>query len=238
MKVQTALIIGFAAIMTPLILKDLSGSEAPKRGHLIFGVEDNRAKIDRACIERLRGIPKTRNVPTEDELLAIWALGSHRSDGLPATDSLLRVVHIRTKKPEVSPVRSAMTFLPMRPDLLTEYPAARALIKIGLPSVRAIMAVLGTSEGPLSKEQLKIYSGIILEILGSEHARPFVVIESKTMPGKKKNCDALLGVIDKTRTEWLSRERDVLKALMKAPKPGPAQESKPVKLPSTRPARR
>lgn len=233
MKVQTTLIIGLAAIMTSLILKDLSGSEAPKGNNLAFGIEDNRLKIEWTCVERLRRIPKTRSVLTADELVAIRTLGSHRIHGLRVTDSLLRVVHMRREKSKFRESnRSTMAWRPIRPDLLTEYPAARALIEIGLPSVHAIMSVLDTSEELPAKDQLKIYSGIVLEVLGPEHARPFVEIESKTLPGKKQNYDALLRVIDKTRTEWLSHK---FKIRTPSGKARPEQNVKPAKSPATKP---
>lgn len=236
MKVQTPLIIGLAAIMTPLILKDLSGLEAPKGGNLVFGIEDNRARIESACVERLRRIPKTRSVLTEDELVAIGALGSHRSDGIPVLESLLRAVHMRRKKSKFRESnRSTMAFRPLRPGLLSEYPAARALIGIGLPSVRAIIAELNTSEEPLSEDRLKIYSGIILDILGAEQTRPFVEIERKAIPERRQNFDALLRFIDEARAEWLSRKFEVKMSRGKAT---PEQNIKLAEPPATQPARR
>lgn len=233
MKVHTALIIGLVAIMTPSVLTDTSGSQAPKRGHLIFGLEDNCARIESACVARLGRIPETRSVLAADELAAIRFLGAHRSYGLQVTGSLLRVVHMRRAKPGFGVrVRFATAGTLFHPELLSEYPAARALIRIGLPSVHAIISVLDTS---LSKDQLKIYSGIILEVLGAEHARPFVEIERKTVPGKRQNYDALLRAIDKTRTEWLSsREFDVR---MPAGRATPKQNAKWAKPPTTMPAR-
>ncbi len=234
MKARTALIIGLATIMTPLVLKGLSGSQAPKGGKQVFGIEDNRARIVRACVERLRRIPEARSALTEDELVAIGVLRSYRSDALPELQSLLRVVHMRRKKSKF-PKSNWPTFASRapRPKLLSEYPAARALISIGLPSVHAIVGELDTSEKPPSKERVKIYSGVLLEILGAKHARPFLEIERKDIPAKKQNYDAVLRFIDKTCAEWRSRELERQAEIRKA-----ALRLKADTQPATKPARR
>lgn len=238
MRARTALIIGLAAIMTPLILKDLSGSEPPKGANLVFGIEDNRARIQRACVERLRRIAQTRSALTEDELLAIRVLGSHRSAALPELESLLRVVHMRRKKsnfPESH--RSTMAWRPLRMELLSDYPAARALISIGLPSVRAIIEELNVSERPLPKDRLKIYSGILVEILGAKQARPFIQIEREAIPEGRQKFDALLRFIDEARAEWRSR-KPKFEIRMPSGKAAPQQDIKPAEAPATKPARR
>lgn len=225
--------------------------EASNRGHLLFGLEDNRLRIVRACEERLRRIPKTRSILTEDEVVVIWALRSYRSDALPTLEALLRVVHMRRKKSKF-PKSKLATFAsrPDRPELLSEYPAARALINIGLPGVRAITWELDASEVPLSEERLKIFAGIVLEVLKERHARPFIETERKVIrkvsPAKKQNYDAVLRFIDKICAERRARELErqaeirkmflILKAsTQQAPKFAKAPATKPVTRPATKP---
>lgn len=185
------------AIVLVCTLIPLSGSDGVSRGPAVFGIEDNRVRIEQECMQRLSRIPTTREVLSEEEATAVRVLGVQRNRGRKVLEVLVGLIRMRSDRSKATrpEVRT-------RPDidwtvhLLTEYPVAEALVEIGLPSVRNICEVLDAKEVEVPKEVRKLYAGIIVEVLGARHAHQFMEVESQAVGGAKPRYDAIIREID------------------------------------------
>lgn len=155
-----------------------------------------RYRIVHRQIKILKTIPDDPKRATNEQARAMAVLSEFRSSEAKAVRELLRIVLIKEPLRETAIIagsgrRQRIGEL----SALEDYPAARALVSIGMPAVLAIRGDLERTEAKKQdKTRLEVYSAILFRVLWG-HARDFMLAEKKQAPKSMvKNYDRLLAL--------------------------------------------
>lgn len=162
--------------------KDILSENASIRSEAAKRIVNDR----RVLITALLQIVENQDAAMESRITAIDLLGTMRAE--EATEVLLRNLLIG-ERPSGGATEVA--------DVSDLLPAARALISIGMESVRAILSQRNAYlNGEVDKKTLKIYAYIIEKVLTPPMAKSVLrdLAERETGPARKRNIDNMLKI--------------------------------------------
>lgn len=171
------------------------GKGTPQQNTSHKSVLDTRKEIIAKYIAKLEKVPSDAIVFPDREFFHIGrVLGEYRAKA--ATTELLRLIHVRIRATR-DDVRGAPSGLDIPPGWgppQVEFPAAGALVKIGLPSIRAITDAIERPKAVLDKKEvIELYAHVVVSILGDDHAKTWLLEEKRHCPkGAESNYDRLL----------------------------------------------
>lgn len=181
MKAQKLILMTICALAVGVIATYGGVLLANKKGEPGNGLRDNRKEVVAACLKGLAGIDTKAKSLSRSQVETIGVLASHRAE--EATETLLRIVTVPYRRKRFPFDHSASAVWPIpRKKPLVDYPAARALVAIGLPVITGIQIELEASDKAVPDDRLNLYAKILLEILGKMQVRRFMLDESKYAP--------------------------------------------------------
>jgi hypothetical protein len=170
---------GQGAVQDPLI--GLKSSDIVKRQAAAEKALNDRRRLVSELLTLAQQAPNAKERRGTKEL-AIDLLGEYRSD--EAVGPLVREI-------DFAPPGISLDESP-----LNSYPAARALIRIGEPSVQEILAYIHPDVG---EKAMKLYARVIRQVDGAEAGRFRIqkALAGNITGGKKAALEQLLRVYDK-----------------------------------------
>ena len=162
-------------------------------------------KLIDSAIKIVKKMPEKPDQLAQEQLSAIFILGQFRV--WHASPHLVRLIMIKPPKRGHSFHNKGKRRVVLR-KLMNDYPAAKALRKIGLQGVRAILEDV-SSHPPKDDEngrlRLALYAEVLILVLGSEQAKVFIEVEkSQGSDEKAANYDVLLKAV---KDWWKIREK-------------------------------
>ena len=173
------------------LLKGQGGTQDPVLGLKSPDIGRRQTAADKTTSDRRRLVSELLTLAQQTSAasekqgtkeLAIGLLGEYRAEEAAAV--LVREI-------EFAPPSISLDESP-----LNRYPAARALIRIGEPSVQEIMAYVHPEVG---EKAMKLYAQVIRQVEGAEEGRFRIshALEGNLTGGKKAALEQLLRVYDK-----------------------------------------
>lgn len=163
------------------ILAGLSNTDAEEAEQVSSQLSVERAELEAQLIRQLNS-PK----PKQQQVVIAYLLGLYRMDN--AVRPLTRVITLETEPK-----------LHRRLPAITRHPAAQALLRIGMPSIPAVMERLETTE---DAQVVELGTWVIDRILGRELGEMAIkhAIDKQTDRDKRKRLEEALAFFkDKLR---------------------------------------
>jgi hypothetical protein len=161
-------------------------SQRRKSTDMLNGAAANWRRVVNAALETL---PKNPTQLTRDQQTAIEVLSLYRSEA--ACKPLMSIISIKATA-SLAPTDTQLSRQPIK-EYLDDFPAAKTLAAIGMPSVRMILSELNFANDEPNDVRQQLFARIIEKVLGTTDAQEFLL--SQKSLATEKGVRRINGII-------------------------------------------